>query len=204
MAQVINNRGHQEASEQPGFIYSICPNWILRALPLPLQVYFLTMTELKIPQLVKKWKGSRFFLGLEIRGPAPASPEAADPSLSLLPQFPGARCGAGGAGSRRAAQPPTPARPEAPSPLLLPECAVLRRTPRFDLAATEPGSLLPRGRVGPWIPGTGTGAGGRKTCVCHGRTDKAGGFRRRWRSEGSRWGPSAPFSATRCVYAATR
>lgn len=54
MAQGINSRGHQEASEQPGFIYSICPNRTLRALPL--QVYFLTMTELKMTSAGEKVK----------------------------------------------------------------------------------------------------------------------------------------------------
>lgn len=56
MAQGINSRGHQEASEQPGFIYSICLNRTLRALPLPLQVYFLTMTELKMTSAGEKVK----------------------------------------------------------------------------------------------------------------------------------------------------
>lgn len=164
---------------------------------------------------MKKWKGNSFFPGLEIRGPALASPQAADPSPSLLPQSPGARCGAGGAGCGRAAQPPTPARPHPrcgrllgparPGSLPASPPGMCRVTPHSPLRPGRNGARLPPppGRIGPWLPGTGTGAGSGKIPVCHGRTDKAGAFRRRRRSEGSRCGPSAPFSATRCVYAGT-
>ena len=48
MAQSINNRGQQEASEELRLIYSIYLNRITWTLPLTLQVYFLTMKELKI------------------------------------------------------------------------------------------------------------------------------------------------------------
>lgn len=84
-----------------------------------------------------------------------ASPQAADPSPSLLPQSPGARCGAGGAGCGRAAQPPTPARPH-------PRCGRLlgpaRLPPRFSSRnvpcyAALPPSTWPQRSPAPSFPG---------------------------------------------------